>query len=123
VRFIVPNDTTQHEPVITKTEARQGAIGNNVRYVLGASMAGIILVFGVLLFYFAHYHKLIEESVTAAWDHLVGCRRSHRGDFQYRLRRPLVRRHCTPTFGQIGPLEVGMIPDGQGMEAKWGSLG
>ena len=53
---MAPNDTIRHEPVISKTEARQGVTGNNVRYVLGASMLGIILAFGILLFYFSHYH-------------------------------------------------------------------
>jgi hypothetical protein len=53
---MVPNDTPEHQPVLSKTEARQGVTGNNVRYVLGSSMVGIVLVFGLLLYYFAHYH-------------------------------------------------------------------
>jgi hypothetical protein len=49
---MVPNDTTEHQPVLSKTEARQGVTGNNVRYVLAASLFGAVLMFGLLLFFY-----------------------------------------------------------------------
>jgi hypothetical protein len=38
--------------VKSATEAREGVTGHNVRYVLLASMVGIVIAFGVLLLYF-----------------------------------------------------------------------
>ncbi len=35
-------------PVLSKDEARQAATGHNVRYVLGFSLAGIIIAFAVI---------------------------------------------------------------------------
>ena len=45
---------TQHGSPITRTttEAREGVTGHNVRYVLIASVAGIIIVFAALWLYF-----------------------------------------------------------------------
>ena len=44
-----------HQPVVlSKTRARQGVTGHNVRYVLGFSLAGVIVAFGLIyLFFFA----------------------------------------------------------------------
>jgi hypothetical protein len=49
---MVPNNTTEHQPGLSKTEARQGVTGNNVRYVLAASLFGTALLFGVLLLFY-----------------------------------------------------------------------
>jgi hypothetical protein len=40
----------EHRPVASKTEARQGVTGHNVRYVLGFGLAAIIVVFAALYF-------------------------------------------------------------------------
>ena len=34
-------------PVVTTKEARQGVTGHNVRYVLGFSIAGVVIVFAI----------------------------------------------------------------------------
>lgn len=36
--------------VVSKVEARQGVTGHNVRYVLGFSLAAIVIAFAVLYF-------------------------------------------------------------------------
>jgi hypothetical protein len=42
------------QPVLTKVEARQGVTGHNVRYVLAASLAAVVVAFVVLyVIYFA----------------------------------------------------------------------
>jgi hypothetical protein len=42
-----------HQPVVKNTvEAREGVTGHNVRYVLVISLAGAVVAFGVLWFYF-----------------------------------------------------------------------
>jgi hypothetical protein len=44
----------ERRPVLPEREARQGVTGHNVRYVLGFSLAGLIIVFGIIwLIYFA----------------------------------------------------------------------
>jgi hypothetical protein len=44
-----PNDRpSPPRPVLTKEEARQGVTGQNVRYVLGFGLAGVIIVFAVI---------------------------------------------------------------------------
>lgn len=42
------------KPVVrTTVEARQGVIGHNVRYVLAASLAAVVIIFtGLWLYYF-----------------------------------------------------------------------
>ena len=40
--------TGQPQPVLTTQEAREGATGHNVRYVLGFGLAGIVIAFAVL---------------------------------------------------------------------------
>ena len=40
--------TGQPQPVVTTQEAREGATGHNVRYVLGFGLAGIVIAFAVL---------------------------------------------------------------------------
>jgi hypothetical protein len=40
--------TAEHRPVVSKTEARQGVTGHNVRYVLGFGLAAVIIAFVVL---------------------------------------------------------------------------
>jgi len=41
-------------PVVSTREARQGVTGHNVRYVLGFSLAALIIAFGIIwLIYFA----------------------------------------------------------------------
>jgi hypothetical protein len=45
---------TVHSPVLPAQDARQGATGHNVRYVLGIGVAAIVIVFFVIwLVYFA----------------------------------------------------------------------
>jgi hypothetical protein len=45
---------TVHGPVLQEQNARQGATGHNVRYVLGLGIAAIVIVFLVIwLVYFA----------------------------------------------------------------------
>ena len=45
---------TQHSPVLPAQQARQGAVGQNARYVLGFGLAAIVVVFVVVyLVYFA----------------------------------------------------------------------
>jgi hypothetical protein len=42
-----------HAPVVPTQQARQGATGHNVRYVLGFGLAGIVLAFTIVyLVYF-----------------------------------------------------------------------
>jgi hypothetical protein len=45
--------SNEPRPVLPAQEARQGATGQNVRYVLGWSLAGVVIVFGVI--YFAYF--------------------------------------------------------------------
>ena len=46
--------TTVHSPVLPAQKARQGAIGHNVRYVLGFGIAAVVIVFfAIWLVYFA----------------------------------------------------------------------
>jgi len=40
--------TAEHRPVVSKTEARQGVTGHNVRYVLGFGLAAVIIAFAVI---------------------------------------------------------------------------
>lgn len=45
---------TVHSPVLPEQNARQGATGHNVRYVLGFGIAAIVIVFLIIwLIYFA----------------------------------------------------------------------
>jgi hypothetical protein len=44
------DSTTEHRPVVSKTEARQGVTGHNVRYVLGFGLAAIIVAFVAIYF-------------------------------------------------------------------------
>ncbi|HTV38845.1 MAG TPA: hypothetical protein VMF12_20630 [Xanthobacteraceae bacterium] len=45
---------TVHRPVLSAQKARQGAIGHNVRYVLGFGIAAVVIVFfAIWFFYFA----------------------------------------------------------------------
>jgi hypothetical protein len=45
---------TVHSPVLSAQDAREGAVGQNVRYVLGFGMAAIVIAFVVVyLVYFA----------------------------------------------------------------------
>jgi hypothetical protein len=39
---------TEHSPDLSKTEARQGVTGHNVRYVLGFGLVAIIIAFAIL---------------------------------------------------------------------------
>ena len=49
-----PDPATQHRPVVSTNQARQGVTGNNVRYVLGIGVAAIVVIFaGLWLYYFA----------------------------------------------------------------------
>ena len=41
------SNETEHEVVRNTTEARQGVTGHNVRYVLGFSIAGVLIVFAI----------------------------------------------------------------------------
>jgi hypothetical protein len=44
--------TESNQPTRTATQAREGVTGHNVRYVLIASLAGIIILFAGLWLYF-----------------------------------------------------------------------
>lgn len=49
-----PERQTVNEPVLPAQQARQGATGHNVRYVLGFGLVAIVIVFVVIwLIYFA----------------------------------------------------------------------
>ena len=41
------SNETEREVVRNTTEARQGVTGHNVRYVLGFSIAGVVIVFAI----------------------------------------------------------------------------
>jgi hypothetical protein len=44
---------TVHTPVVPAQDAREGAVGHNVRYVLGFGIAAVVIVFAVIwLVYF-----------------------------------------------------------------------
>jgi hypothetical protein len=44
----------QPHPVVSAQQARQGATGHNVRYVLGFGLAAVVIVFGIIyVAYFA----------------------------------------------------------------------
>ena len=43
----------EHGVVLPKTAARQGVTGHNVRYVLAASLIGVIIIFGGLWYFMA----------------------------------------------------------------------
>jgi hypothetical protein len=46
-------DGPEQRPVAPARQARQGVTGHNVRYVLGFSIAAVIIVFGIIwLIYF-----------------------------------------------------------------------
>jgi hypothetical protein len=48
------SDGPAQRPVVPARQARQGVTGHNVRYVLGFSIAVVIIVFGIIwLIYFA----------------------------------------------------------------------
>lgn len=45
---------TVHSPVLSAQDAREGAVGQNVRYVLGFGLVGIVIAFvAIYLAYFA----------------------------------------------------------------------
>jgi hypothetical protein len=45
---------TVHSPVLSAQDAREGAVGHNVRYVLGFGVVAIVIVFfAIYLAYFA----------------------------------------------------------------------
>jgi hypothetical protein len=51
-----PSDDTGRQPrsVVSTEQARQGATGHNVRYVLGVGLAAVVVVFAIIwLVYFA----------------------------------------------------------------------
>lgn len=53
-----PSESDRHplepHPVVRTDRARQGVTGHNVRYVLGFSIAAIVVLFGIIyLAYFA----------------------------------------------------------------------
>jgi hypothetical protein len=42
------SDRPEQRPVVAARQARQGVTGHNVRYVLGFSIAAVIIVFGII---------------------------------------------------------------------------
>jgi hypothetical protein len=47
-------DPTTQQRVVPATQARQGVVGHNVRYVLGVGLVAVVGIFiGLWLFYFA----------------------------------------------------------------------
>ena len=51
---MAPDDRTQSQrrPVVSTIEARSGATGHNVRYVLIVGLVGVIVGFGVIMYVF-----------------------------------------------------------------------
>ena len=48
------SERPERQPVIPAPQARQGVTGHNVRYVLGFSVAAVVIVFAIIwLVYFA----------------------------------------------------------------------
>jgi hypothetical protein len=48
-----PRQHTEQREVVSTTEARQGVTGQNVRYVLGFGLVGVIIAFTIIyLIYF-----------------------------------------------------------------------
>jgi hypothetical protein len=48
------SDNPEQHPVIPARQARQGVIGHNVRFVLGFSIAAVVIVFAIIwMVYFA----------------------------------------------------------------------
>ena len=48
------SQSPEKRPVIPARQARQGVIGHNVRFVLGFSVAGVVIAFAIIwLVYFA----------------------------------------------------------------------
>jgi hypothetical protein len=48
------SNRSERRPVVPARQARQGVTGHNVRYVLGFSIAAVIIAFGIIwLVYFA----------------------------------------------------------------------
>jgi hypothetical protein len=45
---------TETSKVLTKTEAREGVTGHNVRYVLGWSLGGALVILAIVYFVFIH---------------------------------------------------------------------
>ena len=51
---MAPTERPEQHPVIRAQQARQGVTGQNVRFVLGFSMAAVVLVFAIIwIVYFA----------------------------------------------------------------------
>jgi len=51
---MISSDNPEHRPVIPARQARQGVIGHNVRFVLGFSIAAVVIVFAIIwMVYFA----------------------------------------------------------------------
>jgi len=48
------NRATEPRTIVPAQQARQGVTGQNVRYVLGWGLAGIIVVFGII--YLVYFH-------------------------------------------------------------------
>ena len=46
----VNSGSNERNPVVPPQDARQGVTGHNVRYVLGWSLAAIVVIFGVMYF-------------------------------------------------------------------------
>jgi hypothetical protein len=44
----------EHSEVLSKTEARLGVTGQNVRYVLYWSLGGALVLFAIVYFFFIH---------------------------------------------------------------------
>ena len=50
------NQPSQHRSVVSKTEARAGVTGNNVRYVLIIGLLAVIIGFAIIyIVYFGHH--------------------------------------------------------------------
>ncbi|MGN6750858.1 MAG: hypothetical protein ACTHJS_19965 [Xanthobacteraceae bacterium] len=49
-----PSESPERRPVIAAPQARQGVTGHNVRFVLGFSVAAVVIVFAIIwMIYFA----------------------------------------------------------------------
>jgi hypothetical protein len=61
------SDGPEQRPVVPARQARQGVTGHNVRYVLGFSIAAVIIVFGIiwLILFHVSLRQLLRS--TNAW--------------------------------------------------------
>lgn len=62
-----PYEHTEHNVVLTETEARGGETGHNVRYVLAFGLTGVIAVFAAIAAYLGYdtLHARVSSALSA----------------------------------------------------------